>query len=406
MALLPQSFTGASETDKHGAGDSNKSHAARFSIRTFAAAAIALCAATAISANAADTIKVGLVSEVTGVNAEAGSFAVNGTKLAIEMINKKGGVLGKQLELVIEDNQSTNPGTVLAFSKLGGEKDIVAVIGPVRSTQVQAASPAIAKAGIPVMIGGTDPSLTKVNNPWVFRCRPNDTFSARVVADFGVNTLKGKKWAIVHSTDTFGSGGKKSLEDGLKALGITPVLIQGYTNNTQDFTPVVLAIKKSGADIIGSYMTNSTDVGIFAKQLRQLGVTAPWVGSASIATDTAMRLAGEALQGTYGIADFSPDANDEAKAFSAAYRAKYKLEPDIYSSWAYDATNVIAQAIANSKSTKPDDIRKGIIALRDFKGVEGTYRFDEAGDGLSGYNVLRNEKGKFVFVKHIEFPRQ
>ena len=406
MALLPQGFTGASETDQCGAGDANPSHKARFSIRTFAAAAMALCAATAISVHAADTIKVGLVSEVTGVNAEAGSFAVNGTKLAIEMINKKGGVLGKQLELVIEDNQSTNPGTVLAFSKLGGEKDIVAVIGPVRSTQVQAASPAIAKAGIPVMIGGTDPSLTKVNNPWVFRCRPNDTFSARVVADFGVNTLKGKKWAIVHSTDTFGSGGKKSLEDGLKALGITPVLIQGYTNNTQDFTPVVLAIKKSGADIIGSYMTNSTDVGIFAKQLRQLGVTAPWVGSASIATDTAMRLAGEALQGTYGIADFSPDANDEAKAFSAAYRAKYKLEPDIYSSWAYDATNVIAQAITNSKSTKPDDIRKGIIALRDFKGVEGTYRFDEAGDGLSGYNVLRNEKGKFVFVKHIEFPRQ
>ena len=124
----------------------------------------------ALSASA-DAIRIGLVSEITGPNAEAGSYTINGAKLALEQINKKGGILGKQVELVIEDNQSTNPGTVLAFSKLGGNKDIPAIIGPIRSTQVQAASPTIQKAGIPVMIGGTDPSLTHVNNPWVFRCR-------------------------------------------------------------------------------------------------------------------------------------------------------------------------------------------------------------------------------------------
>jgi len=356
-------------------------------------------------AHGVEPIKIGLVSEITGANAEAGSYTINGTKLAIDMINKNGGVLGRPLELVIEDNQSTNPGTVLAFSKLGGDKTIVAIIGPIRSTQVQAASPAIAKAGIPVMIGGTDPSLTKVNNPWLFRCRPNDSFSSRVLADFGVNNLKLKKWAIVHSTDTFGSGGKKALEDELKALGVTPVLVQGYTNNSQDFTPVVLAIKKSGAEVIGSYMTNSTDLGILAKQLRQLGVSATWIGSATITTDTAIKLAGDALHGTYGIADFSADANDTAKSFAAAYRARYKLEPDVYSGWAYDATHVIAQAITASKSTRAEDIRKGILGLRNFKGVEGNFNFDESGDGLSGYNVLRNDKGKLVFMKHIEFKR-
>ncbi|MEY3694837.1 MAG: hypothetical protein RL083_662 [Pseudomonadota bacterium] len=108
---------------------------------SFLSALLALSAAVAFTAHAGDTIKIGLVSEITGVNAEAGSYTVNGTKLAIETINKNGGVLGKSLELVIEDNQSTNPGTVLAFSKLGGDKDIVAIIGPIRSTQVQAASP-------------------------------------------------------------------------------------------------------------------------------------------------------------------------------------------------------------------------------------------------------------------------
>lgn len=168
---------------------------------------------------------------------------------------------------------------------------------------------------------------------------------------------------------------------------------------------MVLAIKKSGAEIIGSYMTNSTDTGIFAKQLRQLGVSAAWVGSATNTTDTAIRLAGEALHGTYGVTDFSVDANEAAKAFASAYRTRYKLEPDVYSGWAFDATNVIAQAIMASKSTRAEDIRKGILGLRDFKGVEGNYRFNEAGDGLSGYNVLRNEKGKLVFIKHVEFTR-
>src|SRR5258706_13840555 len=138
---------------------------------------------------AADSIRIGLVSEITGPNAEAGGYTINGAKLAVEQINKKGGILGKQVELVIEDNQSTNPGTVLAFSKLGGRKEIPAIIGPIRSTQIQAAPPSIQKAGVPVMIGGTDPSLTHVNNPWVFRCRPNDTFSSPVIADFAATNL-------------------------------------------------------------------------------------------------------------------------------------------------------------------------------------------------------------------------
>jgi branched-chain amino acid transport system substrate-binding protein len=358
-----------------------------------------------ISSWAADTVKVGLIAEITGPNAEAGVYTINGAKLAVEGINKKGGILGKQVELVIEDNQSTNPGTVLAFSKLGGNKDIPAIIGPIRSTQTQAASPSIAKLGIPTMIGGTDPSLTKVNNRWLFRCRPNDLYSSRVIAEFGIGKLKLKKWVIVHSTDAFGSGGAKALTEALKGYGVEPVLVQGYTNNSQDFTPVVLAIKKSGADVIGSYMTNSQDVGIFAKQLRQLGVTTPWIGSASIVTDTAMKLAGASLEGTYGVADFNPDANDQAKAFSKGYRSAYKLEPDVYSSWAFDAMNVIATALNAAKSDKAEDIRKAIVGIKGWKGVEGTYNFDENGDGLAGYNIVKNEAGKVKFVEHIDFNK-
>ena len=145
---------------------------------------------------AAEQLKIGIVAPVTGPAAESGLYQIQGAKLALEEINKAGGVLSRQIELVIEDDQTTNPGIVLAFSKLAGDKDIPAFIGSVRSTQVHAMAPDIQRIGRPVMIGGTDPQLTHMGNPWLFRCRPNDIYSARVIADYGVNTLGKKKWAI------------------------------------------------------------------------------------------------------------------------------------------------------------------------------------------------------------------
>ncbi len=365
-------------------------------------AAIAL-AAISIQAQAADPIKIGLMAESTGANADAGTYQINGAKLALEEINKAGGVLGRPLELKIEDNQSTNPGSVLAVSKLASGGDITALIGSVRSTQIQAVAPTVIKAGLPMVIGGTDYGLTHSGNPWLFRARPHDGYSAKVIADYGVNTLKLKKWAIVHSTDAFGNGGKNNLIEALKALGVTPVVVQGFTSNSQDFTPIVLAIKQSGADVVSTYIANSTDVGIFSKQLRQLGGNIAWVGSPSISTDTAMKLGVEALYGTYSIADFAVGSSPEAQAFAKKYKDKYNLEPDLYSSWAYDAVNILASAIKSANSTKPDAIKKGIHSIKGYKGVEGTYTFDENGDGLHGYNIVKNEQGKIVYVKHIDF---
>jgi branched-chain amino acid transport system substrate-binding protein len=373
-----------------------------------ASSIFSICALTALTAltgpaRAADPIKIGLMAESTGPNAEAGVYQINGAKMALEEINKAGGVLGRQIDLRIEDNQSTNPGSVLAVSKLTSGGDLAALIGSVRSTQIQAVAPTVMKVGLPMVIGGTDYGLTHSNNPWIFRARPNDGYSAKVIADYGVNTLKLKKWAIMHSTDAFGNGGKNNLIESLKALGVTPVSVQGFTSNSQDFTPIVLAIKQSGADVVSSYIANSTDVGIFAKQLRQLGVKAEWVGSPSVSTDTAMKLAAEALHGTYSIADFAVGSSPEAEAYAKKYRDKYKIEPDLYSAWSYDAVNILALAIKNANSTKPDDIKKAIHNIKGYKGVEGTYAFDKNGDGLHGYNIVKNEDGKIKFVKHIDF---
>ena len=368
--------------------------------RRIATVAFAALAQTTI---AAEPIKIGIVAEVSGPNAEAGSYTVNGAKLAVDEINKAGGVLGRPLELKIEDNQSTNPGSVLATSKLLGSGDIVAMLGPIRSTQLQAIAPTINRAGIPTMIGGSDFGLTHSNNKWYFRVRPHDGYSAKVIADFAVNTLQRKKWAIVFSTDSFGTGGKDRLVESLKGAGITPVLTQGFTSNTQDFTPIVLAIKQSGADVIATYVTSSNDVGIFAKQLRQMGLAIPWIGSSSISTATAMKLGGDALHGTYSVADFVPASNPEAQAFARKYLESFKLEPDFFSSWSYDGVHLLANAIKAANDTRPEAIRKALLAVKGYKGVEGTYAFDDKGDGLHGYNVVKNDGGKVVFVKAIAF---
>ncbi|MGA7940075.1 MAG: ABC transporter substrate-binding protein [Bradyrhizobium sp.] len=351
----------------------------------------------------ASTIKIGMCAPVTGPAAEQGLWAQNGAKLALAAVNKAGGVLGKQVELIIEDDQTTNPGVVLAFSKLAAQSDIVGFLGSVRSTQVHAMAPDVLKLGKPVMIGGTDPNLTHMGNRWLFRFRPNDSYSARVIADYGVSTLGKKKWAIVHSTDAFGTAGGKALSAALEKLGTPAVLDQGYANQSQDFTPVVLAVKQSGADVLGSYFTFENDIGIFARQLKQLGVNIPWVGSPSTVAVSATKLAGPALYGTYGVADYAEESSDASRAFGKSYREAYKTAPDLQSAWTYDALTVLSAAINKAASTDPGKIREAILGLKKFPGAEGEYNFDQNGDGLHGYNVVKNEKGTIVFDKHIEF---
>ena len=370
--------------------------------RSFAALGFALALATS-AAFAADPIKIGMVVPLTGPIADAGRYGTQGAKLAVEEINQAGGVLGRPIELVIEDDQSLNPATVLAFTKLADDKDIVAFLGPTRSTQIQAIAPSVKQAGRPVMIGGTDPSLTHAGNPWLFRFRPNDTYTARVMSDFGLNKLAKKQWAIVQSTDAFGTTAKSLFTDALKSQGVTPVLVEGQPNNSPDYTAVALAVKQSGADVLATFITFEPDVAIFARQLRQLGVNIVWLGSPSITTTTARKLAGATLFGTYAVADFHPEANPQAKAFAEKYLAAYKTIPDFFGSWPYDAVHVLAKAIAAAGSVDPQKIRDALLAVKGYQGVEGTYSFDSNGDGLHGYNIVRNDNGSIVVEKRIDF---
>ena len=374
-------------------------------MRVFASTIVPALAAliAAVPARAADPIKIGMVVPMTGAIAESGKYGIQGVKLAIEEINKAGGVLGRPLELVTEDDQSANPTTILAFNKIVGDKDIVAVLGPTRSTQIQAIAPAVLKAGIPVMIGGTDPALTHAGNPWFFRFRPNDSYTVRVMADFGSKVLGKKSWAVVHATDAFGTSAKTLFTAALKKEGLEPVMVEGQPNNSPDYTAVALKVKQSGADVMATFITYEQDLAIFAKQLQQLGVKLVWVGSPSITTTTARNLAGPALYGTYAVADFFAGANPQAKAFAETYQAAYKSPADFFGSWPYDAIHVLAKAIEAASSREPQKLRAALLAVKGYQGVEGTYAFDVNGDGLHGYNILKNDNGALVMEKRIDF---
>ena len=128
----------------------------------------------------------------------------------------------------------------------------------------------------------------------------------------------------------------------------------------------------------------------------------PWVGSPSIVNTTALNLAGPALYGTYGVADYAVDATPASKAFGTKYQELYKAVPDNQSSWTYDAVNILGRAINDAGSTDPEKIRTAILGIKNFPGAEGEYNFDANGDGLRGYNIVKNDGGKIVFDRRID----
>jgi branched-chain amino acid transport system substrate-binding protein len=141
---------------------------------------------------------------------------------------------------------------------------------------------------------------------------------------------------------------------------------------------------------------------VFARQLRQLGVTIPYIGSPSITNTTALKLAGPALYNTYGVADYAEESSAASKAFGKIYRDVAKVGADNQSSWTYDAITVLCMAINKAGKTDPTAIRDAILSIKKHAGAEGEYNFDANGDGLHGYNVVRNDKGTIVFDKHVE----
>ena len=218
--------------------------------------ASAAAAATQPATSSGGVIPVGMNVSVTGPSAAQGALFIKAIQLAEKQINAAGGVNGKEIKVFIEDNQSTNPGSLSSLNMAAEQDKVVAVIGPVMSTQVQAVSDAVKKFAIPMLSGGTAVKNTHMDNPWMSRFRPDDSLSAAAMVKYTKEDLKLTKIGILHDSDAFGTAGADLVEQYAKEAGLSVVKREKFTTSAKDFTAQLLSLKSAGAEIMVVYSSH------------------------------------------------------------------------------------------------------------------------------------------------------
>lgn len=363
--------------------------------------AILLLGLTAAFAQSKPPVRIGYIATQTGRAAMTGEREIRGATLAEKQINAAGGVNSAPIQVVIYDSNSTTQGAVNAVNKAIDEK-VTAILGPGRSTDIQAVSPIVKEAGIPALIPGTAVQLTEQGNPWLFRIRANDSVYGAVMGEFLVNDLKAKKIGILHDQDAFGTGGADMVTATLKKYNITPVRRERYSTGTKDYTAQLLNLKNAGAEAVVLYTTNAEDAAIIYRQIKELGITWKIVGCSAALSQVVVDLSGTASEGAYGVVDYVPDANAQTKTFTAAYMKEYNQEPDYASAYAYAQVMFLSYAMKKvGTNTDKGKIRQAILSTKGYKGVEGTYNFNANGDGCHEASLVQMKNKKLQYIKTI-----
>lgn len=341
-------------------------------------------------------IRFGVNGELTGKAALSGAIAKRSLDLIVDDINKAGGILDKQVKIIYEDNQSSNPGAVNAMNKSLTQDNIFALIGPIRSTQVQAMTETIISNKVPMMIGGTNATLTKNGGGMLFRFRPPDSLTAAAIVAYANKEYKPKKIAILHDSDAFGSGGADLVAKHAKDQGIESQKFS-YTTGDKDYTAQLTQIRNYQPDVFATYATNSEDVAIFARQMKELGITTPVVGGPSITSQVTYDLGQQYIQGFRAIVDFRLDSNPVNKEWSAKYQAKYGAKPDLYGAWQRDAMYFMKAALEKSGCDR-QAFRKAMHEV-EIDGVQGHLKADETGDANRNLLVVQVQGGGTQLVE-------
>lgn len=353
---------------------------------------------------AGEPIRIGVVTEVTGGAAMSGDHAVKGVNLALNEINAAGGVLGRPVELVIEDTKSTNPGAVAAYNKAVQQDNVIAVIAPIRSTQIQAMDQLIRQAKLVTVMGGTNTGLTEKGDEWLFRFRPPDKYASMAMVEYLVGTLKLTKIGVLHDSDAFGSGGADAVQAALKNKGLEICSRQKYTTGDKDYVAQLLSLKNAGCEAMVSYGTNSEDVAIYLRQRKEMASNLVIMGSPSSVSEVTLRLGGEANEGIYAVTDYLAEANKTSLKFVENYGKAYAgAIPDNYSSWMYDALYALTYAIDKAGGTDPETMRKAMFTLQGKESVEGTYNCAPNGDCAHTYFVVQVKDSKVGLIAGINF---
>jgi len=382
-------------TAKNGSGEMWQRPLSRRTVLTTGAVGFGMAAFGGLSRRAAAAtgeIRIGTGLNITGPTASQGALFRKAILLAQKQINAAGGVNGKQLNVLIQDNQSSNPGALAALTRNVEADKVLVEVGPVLSTQVQAISDTVKQYGIPTATGGTAVKNTHMDNPWLFRMRPDDSVAASAMVQYIKEDLHLTKVGILHDSDAFGTGGANLVEQNGKAAGLTIVQRVSYTADTKDFTAQLLALKSAGAEIMVLYATRPEDAALIQRQYRTLGSPYKYLGSPSSAEVDTLALSRAAATGLHAVVDFVIGTTEPSRQYAEAYRTEYGQAPDALSAWNYDAVTLFASVIRKVGEDR-GQIMKAILATHDWQGVCGTYDFTPNGDGLHSNSVVEIQPG-------------
>ena len=358
----------------------------------------------ALALRAQDTIKIGEYASLTGKEASFGQQSHKGLTLAIEELNAAGGVLGKKLELITEDNQ-TKPGeSATAVKKLISRDKVVALIGEVASGRSLEAAPIAQAAKIPMIApAATNPKVTQTGN-YIFRVCFIDPFQGTVMAKFAQTDLKAKKVAVLSSvSNAYSVGLAKFFKETFTANGGIIVSEKNFSEGDKDFRAQLTAVKAAGADavFVPSYYT---EAALIARQARDLGLNVPFFGGDGWVADQLLEIGGEALNGCYYSTHFSPENQDPVvQAFVKKFKARWGANenPDAFAALGYDAAYVLADAIKRAGSTEGPKLRNALAATKNFSGVTGVTNIDANRDASKPAAIIAIKNGKLEFLKTV-----
>lgn len=379
---------------------------------------LAICVVTSIFLSAAcvdksggggtttsgDTIKVGVYGDLTGQTSSFGQSTKNGIQLAVDEINAAGGVNGKKIELVIEDDQGRPEQAKTVVSKLINQDKVVAVLGEVASTNSLAAAPVAQEAKIPMITpSSTNPKVTETGD-YISRVCFIDPFQGSVMAKFAANTLKAKTAAVIGDVQSdYSKGLTTFFQQEFEKLGGRIVSQQTYAQTDPDFKAQLTAIRNTNPDVIyipGYY----GQVAIIAKQARELGMNMPLLGGDGWDSPELWKLGGDALKNSYISNHYSAEnPAPEIQNFVKNYQAKFNVVPDSLAALAYDAAKVLADAIKRAGGTDSAKLKEAINATKNFAGVTGSITLDPSRNAVKPAVVLElnPSASKFVYKETI-----
>jgi branched-chain amino acid transport system substrate-binding protein len=337
------------------------------------ALSLAVAAALAGSAYAADPIKIGLTGPFTGGSSSMGVSMRDGVKLAIDEINKAGGVLGRPLQAIERDDEAKNEVGVQITQELINKEGVVATLGYINTGVALASQRFYQEAEIPVINNvATGSVISKQFAPpehkanYVFRTSANDLLQSSMIADEAIKRQGFKKPAILADSTNYGQLGRADLERTLAALGVKPVAIDKFNIGDTDMTAQVLRAKQAGADVILTYAIGP-ELAQIANSMAKLGWKVPMIGSWTLSMANFIDTAGANGDGAMMPQTFiQMPTTPKRKAFIEAYQAAYKIDrmpSPVSAAQGYDSVYLLAAAIKQAGSTEGRKIREALENL-------------------------------------------